>query len=112
MAEADSNHIVQCVKLKKDLPGLAKPPFPSEFGKLIYDNVSHEAWEMWLKESVRYINTYRVDLASKQGAEFMINQMKVWFGFVEGELAQTAWSAPSEGETQSDEPPLENSDRE
>ncbi len=60
--------------------------------------VSHEAWEMWLKESVKFINTYRVDLSSREGAEFMIKQIKIWCGFETGDLAATAWTPPKEGE--------------
>lgn len=96
MPEADPSRIIHCAKLKQDLPGLLKPPFPTELGKLIFENVSKEAWDQWLKESVRYINTYRVDLSSKQGQEFMVKQMKVWLGLEEGELAATAWSPPKE----------------
>ncbi len=96
MAEADPQRLIHCVKLNKELPGLKKPPFPNEFGQRLYNEVSHEAWEQWLKESVRYINTYRVDLSSKSGTEFMLKQMRVWFGFEEGDLAETAWVAPKE----------------
>lgn len=96
MPEADPNRIIHCVKLDKDLPGLLKPPFPNELGQRIFASVSKDAWDEWLKESVRYINTYRVDLSSKQGQEFMVKQMKVYFGFEEGELAATAWSPPKE----------------
>jgi Fe-S cluster biosynthesis and repair protein YggX len=91
MAQADPDRTVHCKKLDQELPGLARQPFPTEFGKWIFDNVSHQAWEDWLKESVRYINTYRVDLSSKQGAEFMVKQMKVHFGLEEGDKAETAW---------------------
>lgn len=98
MPEADPNRIVHCTKLRKDLPGLLKPPFPNALGQQIFENVSHEAWELWLKESVRYINTYRVDLSSKQGQEFMVKQLKVWLGLEEGQLAATAWTPPKEGE--------------
>lgn len=96
MAQADPDRIVHCKKLDQDLPGLAKPPFPNDFGKWLFEHVSYEAWEMWLKESVRLINTYRVDLSSRDGAEFMIKQLKIWLGLEEGELAQTAWTPPKE----------------
>lgn len=98
MPAADPDRIIHCIKLDKDLPGLAKPPFPSELGKRIFAEVSHEAWEMWLKESVKFINTYRVDLSSREGAEFMIKQIKIWCGFETGDLAATAWTPPKEGE--------------
>lgn len=96
MPEADPNRLVHCVKLDKDLPGLLKPPFPNELGKQIFETVSKEAWDEWLKESVRYINTYRVDLSSKQGQEFMVKQLRVWLGLEEGQLAATAWTPPKE----------------
>lgn len=96
MPEADPNRIIHCVKLDKDLPGLLKPPFPKQLGQDIFEKVSHEAWELWLKESVRYINTYRVDLSSKQGQEFLVKQLRVWLNLDEGELVATAWTPPKE----------------
>jgi Fe-S cluster biosynthesis and repair protein YggX len=96
--EADPNRLVDCIKLKKKLPGLAKPPFPTALGQEIFENVSKEAWDEWLKESVRYINTYRIDLSSKEGTEFLLKQLRIWLGFDEGDLAATAWTPPKEGE--------------
>ncbi len=98
MPDADPNRLVHCVKLGQELPGLAKPPFPTALGQEIFERVSKEAWDLWLKESVRYINTYRVDLSSKQGQEFMVKQLRVWLGLDEGQLAATAWTPPKEGE--------------
>ncbi len=91
MPEADLTRMVHCIKLNKELPGLTRAPFPTEFGTFIYEKVSKEAWDMWLAESVRYINTYRVDLSSKDGTEFMLRQLKIWLGLEDGEMAQTAW---------------------
>jgi Fe-S cluster biosynthesis and repair protein YggX len=82
---------VQCVKLKKELPGLARPPYKNELGQRIFDEVSKEAWDMWLKDSVKFINTYRVDLTSADGQKFMFKQCAIYFGFEEGEMAQTAF---------------------
>ena len=87
MPEADNTRLVQCKKLQKELPGLAKPPFPNALGQEIFENISKEAWDLWLKESVRYINTYHVDLSSKQGQEFLVKQLRVWLGLEEGALA-------------------------
>jgi Fe-S cluster biosynthesis and repair protein YggX len=82
---------VQCQKLGKEAPGLPFKPFPSEFGQLIYDNVSIEAWQMWIRESPRYINTYRIDLQSQEGRDFLEKQMRIFFGFDDGEMADTAY---------------------
>lgn len=86
-----SERIVHCRLLKKDLPGLSRPPYKNELGKRIYEEVSKEAWDQWLKDSVKYINTYRLDLASADGQKFMLKQAAVYFGFEEGDLAPTAY---------------------
>ncbi len=88
--------IVRCKKLGQDLPGIPFKPFPSEFGQLLYDHVSLQAWQMWIRESPRYINTYRLDLQSKEGRDFLEKQMRIFFGFDQGELAETAFS-PRDG---------------
>jgi Fe-S cluster biosynthesis and repair protein YggX len=94
MSDSDSPRMVHCVKLDQDLPGLEKAPFPTQFGQFIYEKVSKQAWDMWLAESVRYINTYRVDLSSREGTEFLLEQLRIWLGVEQGELAATAWVPP------------------
>jgi Fe-S cluster biosynthesis and repair protein YggX len=93
-----SERIVHCRLLKQDLPGLTRPPYKNELGKRIYEEVSKEAWDRWLKDSVKYINTYRLDLASPEGQKFMLKQAAVYFGFEEGDLAPTAFVPRSGGE--------------
>jgi Fe-S cluster biosynthesis and repair protein YggX len=88
--------MVHCKKLGKELPGLERPPYKNELGKRIYEEISREAWDEWLKESVRYVNTYRVDLATSEGQKFMFKQCAIHFGFEEGEKAQTAFTPVEE----------------
>lgn len=87
---------VHCKKYDEDLQGLPFKPFPDEFGQLIYDNVSMKAWREWLTVSPRYINTYRIDLQSEEGKGFLRKQMRIFFGFEEGENVETAWVPPSQ----------------
>ncbi|MCA9584948.1 MAG: oxidative damage protection protein [Myxococcales bacterium] len=94
---SDAPRMVMCKKLGKELPGLSRPPYKNELGKRIYEEISKEAWGMWLKDSVKYINTYGVDLSSPDGQKFMFEQCKVYFGFEEGELAKTAF-VPAAGD--------------
>jgi Fe-S cluster biosynthesis and repair protein YggX len=86
-----TDRIVHCRKLKKDLPGLARAPYKNELGQKIFNEISKEAWDQWLKDSVKYINTYRLDLASTEGQKFMLKQASIYFGFEEGNLADTAF---------------------
>ncbi|MFY0539778.1 oxidative damage protection protein [Nannocystis pusilla] len=88
--------IVHCKKLDQDLPALPFKPFPNEFGQLLYENISLQAWQMWIRESPKFINTYRLDLQSKEGRDFLEKQMRIFFGFEAGDLADTAF-VPREG---------------
>lgn len=96
--------LVKCRKLGRELPGLARPPYKNELGKRIYEEISKEAWDMWVRESVRYVNTYRVDLTTPQGQKFMFDQAEVYFGFKEGDLAQTAFTTPTGDRDDKEEP--------
>jgi Fe-S cluster biosynthesis and repair protein YggX len=102
-----SERIVHCKKLGKDLPGLARPPYKNELGQRIYNEISKEAWDGWLRDSVRYVNTYfgpgRMDLATPEGQKFMFKQCAVYFGFEEGDLAQTAFVPVGPHEEKSEE---------
>jgi Fe-S cluster biosynthesis and repair protein YggX len=89
-----TDRIVHCRLLKKDLPGLERPPFRNELGQKIFAEVSKEGWQAWVKDSVRFINTYRVDLATPEGQKFMLHQCAVYFGYEEGKQADTAWTPP------------------
>jgi Fe-S cluster biosynthesis and repair protein YggX len=88
--------IVHCRLLKKDLPGLDRPPYKNDLGQRIFEEVSKDGWQQWLKDSVKFINTYRVDLASSEGQKFMLQQCAVYFGYEKGSLADTAWTPTSE----------------
>jgi len=52
--------MVKCVKLGKEAEGLKTLPYPGELGKKIYQNISQEAWQMWLRHQTMLINEYRL----------------------------------------------------
>ncbi len=87
----NAQRTVMCQRLKQELPALPFRPFQNDFGQLLYERVSLKAWQEWLRESPRYINTYRIDLQSDEGKAFMEKQMRLFFQFEEGEMAETAW---------------------
>ena len=102
--------LVKCRKLGKELPGLTRPPYKNELGKRLYEEVSKDAWAMWLKDSVKFINTYRVDLTSAEGQKFMFDQCEVYLGFKEGKLADTAF-VPAQGSPEDQAEADENDDQ-
>jgi Fe-S cluster biosynthesis and repair protein YggX len=72
---------VQCVVLKREAPGLDRPPYPGELGKRIYEQVSKEAWAGWVKHQVMLINEYRLSPVEPKARKFLEAEMeKFLFG--------------------------------
>ena len=88
--------MVNCVKLGRELPGLEKPPYPGELGQRIYDNVSQQAWEMWLQQATILLNHYGLSLADERAQEFMRTQMEEFFFAVEAPMPE-GWTPPVAG---------------
>lgn len=85
--------MVNCVKLGRELPGLEKLPFSGELGQRIYDNVSLQAWEMWLEYQVLLINHNGLVLADPRHRQFLIEQLEEFF-FGEGAQMPEGWTPP------------------
>ena len=49
-----------CQKLKREAEPLEKPPIPGEAGQRIVDNISKEAWGLWLTQQTMIINENRL----------------------------------------------------
>ena len=54
--------MVQCRKLKQELPGLDMPPFPGPKGQEIYDTISKQAWGEWMAHQTTLINEMRLNM--------------------------------------------------
>ena len=76
-------HMVKCVKLGREAEGLDEPPFDSELGQRIYNNVSKEAWDGWTNYMKMLLNEYRLQPWRKEHQEFIVQQMEQYF-FGEG----------------------------
>lgn len=90
--------MVQCVKLKTEAEGLDRAPFPNALGQRILENVSKEAWKQWLAHSTMLINEYRIDLSSKQGTTFLLEQAEKFF-FGEGVAQPEGYVPPDPSKT-------------
>ena len=78
-----AQRMVMCAKLHKELPGLDEAPWAGELGQRIYDNVSQQAWQMWLDYLRMLINEYRLVPSTKEAQELIATQMERFF-FGEG----------------------------
>jgi Fe-S cluster biosynthesis and repair protein YggX len=71
---------VFCVKLQRELPGLEEVPFEGHpLGRRIYENVSKEAWKVWLDRMKIIMNEYRLNLSDPKAQEFLLKQMEEYF---------------------------------
>ena len=68
-----TGRLVYCVKLHKELPGLDEVPFDGHpLGQRIYDNVSKDAWKMWVEQMKMIMNEYRLNLGTPEAQEFLL----------------------------------------
>jgi Fe-S cluster biosynthesis and repair protein YggX len=67
---------VFCAKLKRELPGLEKAPWPGALGQRIYEHISQEAWEMWEERMKMILNEYRLLPFQKESQTIIAKQME------------------------------------
>ena len=87
-------HMVHCVKLNKDLPGLEEPPFDNDLGQKVYENVSQEAWRMWMEHCKMLLNEYRLNPARREDQEVIVRHMEQFF-FGDGGVAPKEYVPPT-----------------
>ena len=71
--------MVNCIKLGVEAEGLDFPPLPGELGQRIFDEVSKEAWQGWLKQQTMIINENRLNLAEEASRKYLRQQMEYYF---------------------------------
>ena len=86
---------VHCVRLNKEAEGLERVPYPGELGQRIFENVSKEAWQMWLQQQTMLINEYRLTPVDPQHRKMLENEMEKFF-FGEGGSTPEGYVPPSE----------------
>ncbi len=87
--------MVQCAKLGKEAEGLERQPYPGEMGKRIFDNISKEAWQMWLRQQTMLINEYRLTPIDPQHRKMLENEMEK-FLFGEGGSSPEGYTPPKD----------------
>ena len=85
---------VLCAKLRRDLPALEAPPVPGPLGQRIFNEISSEAWEMWLRQQTILINHYGLNLADSATRKLLITQMEE-FLFLDDSPPPEGWAPPA-----------------
>lgn len=70
---------VNCIKLGREAEGLDLPPYPGPLGKRIFENVSKEAWNQWIRMQTMIINENRLNLADPQHRKYLSEQVEKHF---------------------------------
>ena len=75
------SRMVHCAKLHREAEGLDRPPYPGEVGKRVFEGVSKQAWQDWLRQQTMLINEYRLSPMDPKARVFLEEQMeKFLFG--------------------------------
>ena len=87
---------LHCIKLNKELESLARAPYPGELGKRILENVSKEAWQMWLDHQTLLINENSLSLIDPNAQSYLKEQMEKYF-FAANDLDDIKGYIPENG---------------
>lgn len=67
---------VFCTKLQREAEGLERAPYPGALGQQIYEQISSQAWQLWLGHQTMLINENRLNLMDPQAREFLKKEMQ------------------------------------
>jgi len=87
------SRMVKCIKLGREAEGLEFPPYPGALGKRLYEHVSQEAWQQWLKHQTMLINENRLSLADPRARKYLAEQLEKHF-FGDGADAAAGYIPP------------------
>jgi len=84
--------MIHCLKLGTTAEGLEQAPFPGEKGLYIFEHISKQAWQDWLKAQTILINEHRLASFDKKARKFLEEERtKFLFG---GQFAMPAGYVP------------------
>ena len=87
--------MVNCIKLGREAEGLDRPTYPGDLGKRVFENVSKEAWQMWIKQQTILMNEYRLSPIDPKHREFLENEMDKFFFSEDGAKMPDEFVQPS-----------------
>ncbi len=86
-------HMINCIKLGKEAEGMKRNPYPGDLGERIFENVSQEAWQLWLGHQTMLINENRLTPIEPKDRKFLEDEMEKFF-FGGGSEAPEGYVAP------------------
>ncbi|MBC9131355.1 oxidative damage protection protein [Frischella sp. Ac48] len=69
------SRMIYCQYLKKEAPGLDFQLYPGELGKRIFNEISQEAWQEWIKKQTMLINELKLNMMNPEHRKQIENEM-------------------------------------
>ena len=86
--------MVNCVVLGREAEGLERSTYPGELGDRIFENVSQEGWQQWMKHQTILINENQLALFKPEARKFLEEEMEKFF-FEGGSQMPEGFVAPT-----------------
>jgi Fe-S cluster biosynthesis and repair protein YggX len=90
------SRFVHCIRLDHEAEGLDRQPYPGELGKRIFEQVSKQAWQDWLRHQTMLINEHRLSPLDPKSRRFLEGEMEGFF-FGAGAAKPAGYVPPKSG---------------
>jgi len=67
---------VFCTFLQREAEGLDRPPYPGALGQRIFENISRDAWQQWVRHQTMLLNEYRLTPIDPKARKFLVEEME------------------------------------
>jgi Fe-S cluster biosynthesis and repair protein YggX len=82
-----------CTRTGKPGHKLVRPPFKGPIGQWIFDNISKETFDEWIRQGTKVINELRLDLSREQDSQTYDKHMRDYLG-IDDELVEKLTGKP------------------
>ena len=82
-----------CTRTGKPGHKLGRPPFKGPIGQWIFDNISKETFDEWIRQGTKVINELRLDLSREQDSQTYDKHMRDYLG-IDDELVEKLTGKP------------------
>ena len=84
---------VFCTFLQREAEGLDRPPYPGALGQRVFENISKDAWQQWVRHQTMLLNEYRLSPIDPKARKFLVEEMEK-FLFKGGSQKPEGYVAP------------------
>ncbi|BAH83407.1 oxidative damage protection protein [Candidatus Ishikawella capsulata] len=64
-----------CTYLQRETEGMESQVYPGKIGRIIYNDISKEAWKEWIIKQTKIINEKKLNLINPEDRFFLENEM-------------------------------------